>query len=126
MSRYALMLAAIRRSDANGYIFVLPYVIFFLAFVAYPLVFSFVLMFHRWNLVSPMEWVGLKNFIRLVQDPLFFRSLFNTLTFLAIHIPLQILAALGFALLLNTRLNSDEANGIEPKSFVLTGVLYAI
>jgi ABC-type sugar transport system permease subunit len=104
MSRRTGLLEAIRRSDVNGYIFVLPYVIFFLAFVAYPLVFSFVLMFHRWNLLSPMEWVGGKNFIRLIHDPLFFRSLFNTLTFLSIHIPLQIVAALAFALLLNTRL----------------------
>ena len=53
MNRRTAILAAIRRSDTNGYIFVLPYVIFFLAFVAYPLVFSFILMFHRWNLVSP-------------------------------------------------------------------------
>jgi len=50
-----------------------------------------------------MEWVGLKNFDRLVQDPLFLKSITNTLTFLLIHIPLQILVALLFALLLNTK-----------------------
>ena len=127
MSRRAALLAAIRRSDTNGYIFVLPYVIFFLAFVAYPLVFSFVLMFHRWNLVSPMEWVGSKNFIRLVQDPLFFKSLFNTLTFLAIHIPLQIFAALGFALLLNTRIRGRGFfRGIYFLPVVVSGVAVTI
>jgi len=93
-----------RRSNRNGYWFVLPYVIFFLAFVAYPLSFSLILIFHRWNIVTPMEWVGLKNFERLAQDPLFFKSITNTLTFLLIHIPLQIAVALLFALLLNMKL----------------------
>jgi len=83
---------------------VLPYVVFFLAFVAYPLVFSLILIFHRWNIVTPMEWVGFKNFARLLHDPLFFTSLGNTGIFLGIHIPLQILVALAFALLLNGRI----------------------
>lgn len=83
---------------------VLPYVIYFLAFAAYPLAFSVILVFHRWNIVTPMEWIGLRNFDRLLQDPLFTTSLKNTLVFLAIHIPLQIVAALGFALLLNARI----------------------
>lgn len=99
----ANIVKAFKQSDKNGYWFVLPYLIFFLAFVAYPLTFSFILIFHRWNIVTPMEWIGLKNFFRLLQDPLFFKSLVNTLTFLLIHIPLQILVALMFALLLNTK-----------------------
>jgi multiple sugar transport system permease protein len=127
MTRRAALMESIRRSDTNGYIFVLPYVIFFLTFVAYPLVFSFVLMFHRWNLVSPMEWVGLKNFARLIRDPLFYTSLFNTLTFLAIHIPLQILAALAFALLLNTRLRGRGLfRGIYFLPVVVSGVAVTI
>ncbi len=80
---------------------VLPYLIYFLAFVAYPLVFSFILIFHRWNVVTPMEFIGLKNFVRLFKDELFFKSIFNTLIFLSIHIPLQIIIALLFAQLLN-------------------------
>jgi multiple sugar transport system permease protein len=85
----------------RGYWFVLPYVIFFLAFVAYPLCFSLILVFHRWNIVTPMEWIGLKNFGRLMHDPLFFKALANTLTFLLIHIPLQIVVALACAMMLN-------------------------
>jgi ABC-type sugar transport system permease subunit len=127
MNRRSGLMAAIRRSDINGYIFVLPYVIFFLAFVAYPLVFSFVLMFHRWNLVSPMEWVGTKNFARLIQDPLFFKSLLNTLMFLVIHIPLQIVAAMGFALLLNTGLRGRGFfRGIYFLPVVVSGVAVTI
>ena len=93
-----------RKSDRNGYFFVLPYVIYFLAFVAYPLLFSIILMFHRWNIVTPMEWIGMKNFVRMVHDPLFFKSVGNTIIFLLIHIPLQIIVALGFAILLNSKM----------------------
>ena len=92
------------RKSKTGYWFVLPYVIFFGTFIAYPLIFSFVLLFHRWNIVTPMEWIGLKNFQRLLQDPLFFKAIRNTLLFLLIHIPLQIVVALGFAVLLSSRL----------------------
>jgi len=88
--------------DRTGYWFVLPYAIFFCAFVVYPLVFSLVLVFHRWNIVTPMEWIGLKNFDRLIGDGLFYRSLLNTLLFLVIHIPLQAAVALGLALILNS------------------------
>jgi len=94
----------LRSSEKTAYGLILPYVLFFLAFAAYPLVFSLVLMFHRWNIVTPMEWIGLKNFSRLAGDPLFFKSLGNTLVFLGFHIPLQVTVALAFALLLNSRI----------------------
>jgi multiple sugar transport system permease protein len=97
-------LQALRHSERNGYLFALPYVLFVLAFVAYPLIFSFVLIFNRWNIVTPMQWVGLKNFERMAVDPLFYKAIVNTLVFLCIHIPLQLVVALGFALILNSRI----------------------
>ncbi len=104
MSPAGSISALFARSDKNGYTFILPYLIFFVLFVAYPLVFSFVLVFHRWNIVTPMEWIGLRNFNRLFQDPLFFKAIGNTMVFLALHIPLQIAAALLFALLLHSKI----------------------
>lgn len=97
-------MTAKRKYDRPGYVLSLPYVIFFVMFVAYPLIFSLVLVFHRWDIVTPMQWIGLKNFERLLNDPLFVKSILNTLTFLLIHIPLQIVVALGFALILNSKI----------------------
>ncbi|MGA9120643.1 MAG: sugar ABC transporter permease [Bacteroidota bacterium] len=115
------------KSDSNGFMFSLPYVIFFAAFVAYPLIFSIVLMFHRWNLVTPMQWIGMKNFVRLFEDPLFYKSLTNTLFFLVIHIPLQICVALGFALLLNQRIvGRGLFRGIYFLPVVVSGVAVTI
>jgi ABC-type sugar transport system permease subunit len=95
--------AHLAKGGRSGLLFSLPSAIFFLAFVAYPLTFSLILVFHRWNIVTPMEWIGLKNFVRLVHDPLVLKAFVNTLVFLLLHIPLQIVVALSFALLLNTR-----------------------
>ena len=82
----------------------MPYVVYFCIFVAFPLAFSFFLIFHKWNIVTPMEWVGLRNFNRLFHDIQFIKSIRNTLVFLAIHIPLQISIALFFAMQLNKKI----------------------
>ncbi|HEX9614463.1 MAG TPA: sugar ABC transporter permease [Bacteroidota bacterium] len=105
------------------FLFVFPYLVFFLLFVAYPLVFSLVLVFHRWNIVTPMEWIGLKNFARLIDDPLFAKAIINTLLFLTIHIPLQIVIALAFALLLSNRI---RARGLFRAVFFLPVVVSGV
>ncbi len=92
------------KRDKIGYIFVLPYLIHFSVFVAFPMVFSFVLIFHKWDIISPMNWVGLNNFVKLFQDILFFKAIRNTLVFLLIHIPLQISIALLLAEFLNQKI----------------------
>ncbi len=94
----------IKKSKLTPYLMVSPYLFHFLVFVAFPVIFSFVLMFHRWNIISPMEYVGLNNFTRLFQDALFFKAIINTFIFLTIHIPLQIILALFLAELLNQQI----------------------
>ncbi len=90
-----------KRKSTTAYFMVTPYLLHFITFIAFPVLFSFFLMFHKWNIISPMEYTGLHNFYRLLNDHLFFRSIFNTFIFLAIHVPLQIVVALFFAEILN-------------------------
>ena len=94
----------IRRGEKAGYLMSMPYILHFSLFVAFPLIFSFILIFHKWNIITPMQFVGMRNFERLFQDLQFFKALTNTLLFLAIHIPLQIVAALLIAVLLNQKI----------------------
>jgi len=89
------------RKKILPYLLVSPYIIHFLLFVSFPVAFSIVLTFHKWNIISPMEYSGLANYIQLFNDKTFFKSIGNTLIFLAIHIPLQIIAALFLAEILN-------------------------
>lgn len=83
------------------YFLVSPYLLHVAVFVLFPVVFSVVLTFHSWNIISPMQYVGLANYERLFKDRLFWQAIYNTLRFLVVHIPLQILIALALAELLN-------------------------
>jgi len=87
------------------YLLVSPYIVHFFIFIAFPVVFSIVLTFHKWNIISPMEYTGFANYIRLFQDALFLKSILNTLIFLVIHIPLQIIVALFLAEVLNQKIH---------------------
>jgi multiple sugar transport system permease protein len=51
-----------------------------------------------------LRFVGLRNYVRLLQTPLFWQALGNTLYFVVVGVPLSIGASLGTALLLNSRL----------------------
>ncbi|MFA7288829.1 MAG: sugar ABC transporter permease [Melioribacteraceae bacterium] len=86
------------------YFLVSPYLIHFAIFVAFPVGFSIYLTFNNWNIIAPMEFIGLANYKRLFSDATFWKSLLNTLIFLVIHIPLQILIALFLAELLNQKI----------------------
>lgn len=90
---------------AVPYLLVSPYIIHFFIFIAFPVVFSIVLTFHKWNIISPMEYNGFGHYIRLFQDTLFLKSILNTLIFLIIHIPLQIIVALFLAEVLNQKIH---------------------
>jgi multiple sugar transport system permease protein len=127
----------VKRSNSNrgrgdlkqrvGYIMAAPYFVHLSIFFGYPLVFAMVLVFHRWDIVTPMEFVGFKNFFRLFQDELFFRALFNTGLFLVIHIPLQIFVSLFFAELLNSKLKGRSFfRTIYFLPVVVSGVVIAI
>jgi ABC-type sugar transport system permease subunit len=93
-----------KRQNLTPYFLVSPYILHLGFFVLFPIVFSLILMFHRWNIISPMEFIGFQNFTKLIQDRLFFISIFNTLIFLVIHIPLQIVVALFLAEMLNQKI----------------------
>jgi len=88
------------------YLLVSPYIIFVAVFVLFPVVFSFILTFHKWNIIAPMKFIGVDNYTRLFQDRLFWTSIVNTLKFLLLHIPLQIAVALFLAVLLNQKIKA--------------------
>jgi len=116
-----------RRRNHIGYLFVTPYAFHFTIFIGFPLVFSLVLLFHRWDIVSPMVWVGLDNFAKLFRDALFWQAMLNTGIFLLLHIPLQIAVALFLAIQLNERI---KLRGFFRAAFflpvVVSGVVIAI
>ncbi len=86
------------------YLLVSPYLLFVIVFVLFPVFFCFFLTFNKWNIISPMHFIGLRNYSRLWHDRLFWKAIGNTLKFLLLHIPLQIVASLSLAALLNRKI----------------------
>jgi multiple sugar transport system permease protein/alpha-1,4-digalacturonate transport system permease protein len=87
-----------------GWSFILPNFLGFALFTLVPMVAAFALAFLDWDSYSTPEWVGLKNFQRMLSDENFHVALRNTLFYAAGHIPLTLVAALGLALVLNRKL----------------------
>jgi len=66
----------------TAYLFIAPFFILFLVFQLYPMVWSLVLSFHEWNGLSPMTFIGMQNYARILDDPLLWTSMYNTFIYL--------------------------------------------
>ena len=84
--------------------FLAPSAVPLLLFTAVPMVSSAWVSLHRWNLISPMRWVGLDNYTHLLSDPTTREVFLHTLAYCAGYLPLVFAGGLGLALALNQRL----------------------
>jgi len=84
--------------------FISPWVIGFVWFNLYPVLASVYYSFTSFHVVETPQWVGLDNFHTLTRDDLFLTSLGNTAYYIFGSVPLDLVAALLFAVLLNIRL----------------------
>jgi multiple sugar transport system permease protein len=82
-------------------VLVSPWLVGFSVFFGYPLVMSAYLSFNHYDLLSPPRWVGLANYRYLFTvDPQVWTAVRNTLWMIAVLVPLQVIFALGVALML--------------------------
>lgn len=84
-----------------GWLMAAPYAVFLLVFALSPIGFAIALVFMRWDLVAPPAFAGLDNVRLLAGDARFWGAIGNTFVFLAVHLPLQVAAALGLAIALD-------------------------
>lgn len=85
-------------------VFLLPSLIPLLAFVIGPMVSAAWTSLHSWNLIGPMEWVGLDNYAHLLTDPATHQAFLHTLYYIVGYLPLVYFGGLALALALNTKL----------------------
>jgi multiple sugar transport system permease protein len=90
-----------RREERAFYLFISPWIIGFILFSAGPVLGSFVISFTQWSMLSAPSWTGPTNYQRLVNDPLFWQALANTLYFAAGSVGLGLILSFLLALLLN-------------------------
>ena len=98
-----------RREALAGALMVAPSVLLLIVFFFIPVGLAFLLAFTNARLISPsISFTGLDNFTRLFQDPLFWKSLRNTLYFAVVVVPLQSAFALLLALLVNEKIRGTN------------------
>jgi multiple sugar transport system permease protein len=96
-------------SSRAAYLFLTPAVAAILIFFFIPVIAAFVMSFTDFDIYAlgsfdTIRFIGLKNYLRLFEDPLFWQSLQNTSYYVILATPLSIAVSLAAALLLNSRL----------------------
>lgn len=99
--RFAMTMA--RREAIAGWLFIMPAVLGVLLWIAGPMLYSVWLSMTDWDILRPPRFIGAQNFVRMVNDRLFFKSLWVTLYYTVFHVPLTLILAFMVALLLNTK-----------------------
>lgn len=85
-------------------LFISPWLIGFILFSAWPLLSSIWLSFTNYDIITKPKWIGGANYRSLVSDdPVFWKSLWVTVRFAAISVPLGIVVGVALALLLNVK-----------------------
>lgn len=84
------------------YVFISPFYILFGIFGIFPILFSFFLSFHLWDGISEMQFVGFENYIYVLQDTIFWQSVYNTMSIFVLTTIPQHVIAIVFAFILNS------------------------
>nr|WP_239585193.1 sugar ABC transporter permease [Amphibacillus cookii] len=83
-----------------GWLFVLISIVGISLFYFYPMIDAFLLSFQS-GMGANLEYTGLNNWLRLFDDPTFISALTNTFTYLIVQVPVMIILALVFSVMLN-------------------------
>jgi len=90
-----------RRNLGVGLLFISPWIFGFLVFLVYPILYTLRISFTEYTGFGDPKWIGLDNYRGLFQDELFWTSLYNTLYYTALAVPIGVVVAMGLALAMN-------------------------
>lgn len=111
----------INKEKNVGIIFCLPFIIGFLVFLIVPMGISLYYSFCDYDILSPAEFVGLKNYIYMfTQDETFWCSMKATIYFALVSVPLRLIFALLVAMIL---VRSSKAAGFYRAAYYLPSII---
>lgn len=119
--RLSIRLSKQLRDDLRGYAFVSPWILSLLIFTAYPMLASFYFSMTEYTILNPPKWTGFGNFVVMfTKDPLYWKSVGNTVGYTILAVPLELIVGLALALLLNQQLHGI---GFYRTAFYLPGLM---
>ncbi|MDN4599362.1 carbohydrate ABC transporter permease [Leifsonia sp. NPDC014704] len=115
--------AARFKESLVGWGFLGPNLVLMAIFLFLPILWALQLSFQETKGFGTPEWVGWDNYVRLISDPVFWQSMWNTLVFTVLTVPIDLAAGLGLAVLLNSVL---PARGVFRTIIVLPMVISGV
>lgn len=93
------------RNNVTGYLFLTPWLVGFFLLTLYPIVKSLYYSFTKFDMLTPPEWIGMGNYVKMfTDDPTYVKSLQVTFTYVFLAVPLKLIFALLVALIMNQKL----------------------
>jgi len=101
-----------RRIALIGWLFILPLIIYFAIFQLAPIIMSFGISFTEWNWRGNPTWVGVQNYIQLFTNrilyPDFWKSLWITIEYMLLTVPLSVVVTLVVSAMLNSKIKGEK------------------
>lgn len=101
-----------RKTALVGWLFITPLILYFIVFQIAPIFMSFGISFTEWNWRTPPRFVGFDNYIQLFTNrilyPNFWKSLWVTIQYMLMSVPLSIIVTLVVAAMLNSKIKGEK------------------
>ena len=116
-----------KRDDTRlALLFILPALIGFLVFMVWPTLRGIYLSFTKFNLLTAPEFNGLDNYVRMVQDPVFWNAMKVTIYYVILNIGLQTALALVIAVMMQRLTRRTWLRGIVLAPYLVSNVVAAM
>ena len=111
----------LNKPKVAGYVFILPFIIGFLAFLAVPMILSLGFSFTRYNILKTPVFIGLENYRTMFfGDPKFWKVFGVTMYYVLFSVPLRLIMALAVAMLL---VKSTKLSGFYRAVYYLPSII---
>lgn len=116
-----------RKDDTKlALLFIAPASLGLLVFLVWPLLTGIYYSFTEYTTLTPAQWVGLDNYVRLFEDPVFWTSLRVTILYVVINIGVQTVVALLIAVLMQRLTQSTILRSLVLAPYLVSNVVAAI
>ena len=107
-----------QRQALYGAIYILPSFLIIFIFSAVPIVMAIYFSFTKYNLVAAPEWIGLENYMKLASNSYLRAALSNTVSYVAITVPIQTALALSIAAFLGDKMQNKYGGFLRSVMFI--------
>jgi multiple sugar transport system permease protein len=116
-----------RKDDTRlALLFIAPAAVGFAVFILWPLIRGIQFSFTKYNLLTPAEFVGFDNYVRMVNDPVFWNAVKVTGYYVVVNIGIQTVVALVIAVLMQRLTQSSLVRGLVLTPYLMANVVAAL